>query len=94
MPKNCPLGKEDSHACWECLYSCGNSCTYTEVKEEEDPEVVYAEKHIATASTVQELISILSEQIPATASVEVACSYHCADAEVWYDEGTDTVIIK
>lgn len=93
MPKNCPLNKEDAHACWECLYCFGDSCTYTEAKEEES-EVVYAEKHIATASTVQELISILSERIPATASVEVASSYHCADAEVWYDESTDTVIIK
>lgn len=20
MPKNCPLGKKDSHACWECIF--------------------------------------------------------------------------
>lgn len=34
MPKNCPLNKKDSHACWECLYSFGDSCVYHELKEE------------------------------------------------------------
>lgn len=34
MPKNCPLNKKDSHACWECLFSFGNSCIYYEMKDE------------------------------------------------------------
>lgn len=34
MPKNCPLNKNDSHACWECLFSFGNGCIYNELKEE------------------------------------------------------------
>ena len=28
MPKNCPLNKQESHACWECIFHFGNSCTY------------------------------------------------------------------
>lgn len=28
MPKNCPLNKKDSHACWDCLFNFGDSCTY------------------------------------------------------------------
>jgi hypothetical protein len=34
MPKNCPLGKLDSHACWGCFYEFGNSCIYNEMQEE------------------------------------------------------------
>ena len=34
MPKNCPLGKLDSHACWGCFYEFGNSCIYHEMQEE------------------------------------------------------------
>ena len=26
MPKNCPLNKVDSHACWECPFKAGDSC--------------------------------------------------------------------
>lgn len=43
MPKDCPLNKLDSHACWECIFNFGDSCTY-EPKEEsketlkEEPE--------------------------------------------------------
>jgi hypothetical protein len=56
--------------------------------------IIYNEKHIATARTVQELIDILSEKVPADATVDCYSICHCADAEVWYDEGTNTVILK
>ena len=34
MPKNCPIGKLSPHACWECFFSFGDSCIYTELQEE------------------------------------------------------------
>ena len=55
--------------------------------------MVYEEKHIGTATTVNELIKLLSEQ-PLGATVDVAASCHMSDAEVWYDEGTNTVLLK
>lgn len=55
--------------------------------------MVYEEKHIGTATTVNELIKLLSEQ-PLRATIDVAASCHMSDAEVWYDEGTNTVILK
>lgn len=27
MPRNCPVGKKDSHACWECIHNNNNECT-------------------------------------------------------------------
>ena len=53
--------------------------------------MVYEAKHIGTATTVNELIKLLSEQ-PLGAAVDVASSCHMSDVEVWYDEGTNTVI--
>lgn len=55
--------------------------------------MIYEEKHVGTATTVNELIKLLSEQ-PPDAAVDVAAEYHMSDAEVWYDEGTNTVILK
>ena len=55
--------------------------------------MVYNEKHIGTAGTVEELISILSK-LPSTTCVDVASSCHMSDAEVWYDEDVNTVILK
>ena len=55
---------------------------------------IYNEEYIATARTVQELISILSEKVPADATVDCYSICHCADAEVWYDKDTNTVILK
>jgi len=55
--------------------------------------MVYEEKHVGTAATVNELIKLLSEQ-PLGATVDVAASCHMSDVEVWYDEGTNTVILK
>ena len=55
--------------------------------------MVYNEKHIGTAGTVEELISILSK-LPLNTCVDVASSCHMSDAEVWYDEDVNTVILK
>ena len=41
MPKNCPLNKLDSHACWECIFNFGDSCTY---KPKEESKEVLKEK--------------------------------------------------
>lgn len=44
MPKNCPLNKLDSHACWECIFNFGDSCIYKpkeESKEAPEPRVSY-----------------------------------------------------
>ena len=57
--------------------------------------MVYEEKIIGTATTVNELLTILKdERIPLGATEDVASSCHMSDAEVWYDEGTNTVILK
>ena len=56
--------------------------------------MVTGERYIGTANNVQELIDILSEEVPAIASIELAASYHCVNAEVWYDEDINTVILK
>lgn len=57
--------------------------------------MVYEERHIGTATTVNELIRLLSDdRIPLGASTDVAASCHMSDVEVWYDKGTNTVILK
>lgn len=56
--------------------------------------MIYNEVHIGTATNVKELLTILSEKVPADATVDVAASCHMSDAEVWYDEGTNTAILK
>lgn len=57
--------------------------------------MVYEEKQVGTATTVNELIKLLGdERIPLGATVDVAASCHMSDAEVWYDEDTRTVILK
>lgn len=38
MPKNCPLGKIESHACWGCCFNFGNTCIYNEIVEERKEE--------------------------------------------------------
>ena len=55
--------------------------------------MVYEAKHIGTAITVNELIKLLSKQ-PLGATVDVSTSCHMSDVEVWYDKGTNTVILK
>lgn len=56
--------------------------------------MVYKEKHIGTARTVRELLELLSDKTPQDATIEVVSSCHCTDAEIWYDEGTNTVLLK
>ena len=57
--------------------------------------MIYEEKIIGTATTVNELIKLLSdERIPLGATIDVVASCHMSDAEAWYDEGTHTVILK
>jgi hypothetical protein len=60
----------------------------------ERPKRTAGERCIGTAHTVQELIDILNTEVPSIASIEIATSYHCVSAEVWYDESTTTVIFK
>ena len=55
--------------------------------------MVYEEKHIGTATTVNELIKLLSEQ-PLGATINVLPSYHMSNVEVRYDEDTNTVLLK
>lgn len=55
--------------------------------------MIYNEVHVGTATTVNELIKLLSEQ-PLGATVDVAASCHMSDVEVWYDEVINTVILK
>ena len=40
MPKNCPLGKLDSHACWECIYCFKDSCIHSEMQEKTEKPAV------------------------------------------------------
>ena len=55
--------------------------------------MVYEEKQIGTATTVNELIQLLSN-LPLGATVDVAAACHMSDVEVWYDKDTNTVILK
>lgn len=52
------------------------------------------ERYIGTANNVQELIDMLTTEVTSIASIELAASYHCVNAEVWYDEDINTVIFK
>ena len=46
MPKNCPIGKLESHACWGCFYDFGNACIYNEMQEEkEEAKKILAEQN-------------------------------------------------
>ena len=56
--------------------------------------MIYNEVYIGTAGTVDELITLLQNKIPWGATVDVDSIEHSADAEVWYDKDTNTVIIK
>lgn len=52
------------------------------------------EEYIATAHTVQELINILKDKVPADADVDVGNLGYSATVEVWYDEHLNNVILK
>ena len=49
------------------------------------------EEYIATAHTVQELINILKDKVPADADVDVG---NMSTTEVWYDECLNNVKLK
>lgn len=49
------------------------------------------EEYIATAHTVQELINILKDKVPADADVDVG---NMATTGVWYDDCLNNVILK
>ena len=56
--------------------------------------MIYNETYIALATTVDQLIYILSTEVPKDATIDVASYEHRADCEVWYDKDTNTVILK
>lgn len=56
--------------------------------------MIYNETYVALATTVDQLIYILSTEVPKHATIDVASYEHKADVEVWYDKDTDTVILK
>ena len=55
--------------------------------------MIYNEEFIGRAYNIAELIEILGNLNP-EASLEVSAPEHSADCEVWYDEGTRTVVLK
>lgn len=58
--------------------------------------MIYKEGYVSRAYTVEQLIYILSTEIPKDADIEVDASYgeHTLSVEVWYDKDTNTVILK
>ena len=62
--------------------------------------MIYNEVYVGTAATADKLLEILlsiKTQVPsafATASILQACGEQSSDIEVWYDMGTNTVILK
>lgn len=50
-------------------------------------------KLIASALTAHELIDAL-QQVTDTATIEVRSTEYYDGVEVWYDESTDTVVLK
>lgn len=57
--------------------------------------MIYNEEYIGTATTVRDLIyTLINTEIPNNAAIEVAEGERAPDVEVWYDKGTNTVILK
>ena len=57
--------------------------------------MIYNEKLIGTAGTVRDLITILCNDIPnISATLELTYPICTSNVEVWYDEVTNTVILK
>ena len=55
----------------------------------------YNENYVGTARDVYDLIVLLTdEEIPRTASLELAAEDIHTNCEVWYDKETNTVILK
>ena len=56
--------------------------------------MIYNETYIGTARTLREFLFLLSAKVPASATLEIASSDQSIEVEVWYDEDTNTVILK
>jgi hypothetical protein len=56
--------------------------------------MIYNETYIGIATNVDELMDILRTKVPGVATIEQANGDRSPDVEVWYDEGTNTVILK
>lgn len=56
--------------------------------------MIYNEDYIALATTVDQLIYILSTEVPKEAIIEMDKGERSPDVEVWYDKDTKTVILK
>ena len=57
--------------------------------------MIHNEEYISRAYTVEELISILSNDVPDGAGITIAAGGgNRITIEVWYDESTNTVILK
>ena len=57
--------------------------------------MIYNETYIGTARDVYDLIVLLTDEaIPKDAFLEVSAPEHSANCEVWYDAGTQTIILK
>jgi hypothetical protein len=53
------------------------------------------ETYIGTARDVYDLIVLLTDEaIPKNAFLKVSAPEHSANCEVWYDEETNTVLLK
>lgn len=56
--------------------------------------MIYKEKYIDTVLTCRDLISILSSKVPVDADIEMDFAERSIAVEVWYDEETNTVLLK
>ena len=56
--------------------------------------MIYKEEYVSRAYTVEQLIYILSTEVPKDADIETAIGEHSLSVEVWYDKDTNTVILK
>jgi hypothetical protein len=57
--------------------------------------MIHNEEYISRAYTVEELISILSNDVPKGANITIAAGGGNRIAiEVWYDESTNTVVLR
>ena len=54
----------------------------------------YNEQYISTARSIRELIDILNNDVPEYADIVVGGGERSSDVEVWYDDGSNTVILK
>ena len=51
-------------------------------------------EYISRAYTVEELIDILNNDVPEYADIVAGGGERSSDVEVWYDDSTNTVILK